>query len=65
MELTGPAWRKSSRSGGDGGHCVELAPLAGAVGIRDSKHPTGGHLAVSRSALADLVDRIKAGDLTL
>lgn len=65
MELTGAVWRKSSRSGGDGGECVELAPLAGSVGIRDSKHPAGGHLTVSRSALADLVDRIKAGDLTL
>jgi Domain of unknown function (DUF397) len=33
-------WRKSSRSGtGSGGSCVEIALLAGAVGVRDSKHP--------------------------
>lgn len=27
MDLTGARWRKSSRSGSNGGHCVEVAPV--------------------------------------
>lgn len=35
-------WRKSSRSGANGGDCVELAVLDdGVVGVRDSKNPAG------------------------
>ncbi|WP_027660542.1 DUF397 domain-containing protein [Salinispora fenicalii] len=42
MDLTGARWRKSSRSSGNGGDCVEVADnLPGVVGIRDSKDPTG------------------------
>lgn len=33
--MTDITWRKSSYSGGDGGHCVELARLSGHTGIRD------------------------------
>lgn len=33
-------WRKSSHSG-DEGACVEMAPLTGAVAVRDSKDPSG------------------------
>ncbi|MEU0935587.1 DUF397 domain-containing protein [Embleya sp. NPDC005971] len=33
-----PAWRKSTYSGSEGGNCVEVAPLTGTVGVRDSKH---------------------------
>ncbi|MCN0178547.1 DUF397 domain-containing protein [Salinispora arenicola] len=41
-DLTGAMWRKSSRSGGNGGQCVEVADnLSGVVGVRDSKDPTG------------------------
>ncbi|MGC0421547.1 DUF397 domain-containing protein [Embleya sp. AB8] len=35
-ELT-TAWRKSSYSGTQGGNCVEVAELTGAVGVRDTK----------------------------
>jgi hypothetical protein len=45
-------WRKSSRSQGTGGECVELADLASAVGVRDSKDPAGPKLAFSRAELA-------------
>ncbi|MFG3641846.1 DUF397 domain-containing protein [Micromonospora sp. NPDC047762] len=42
MDLTGAQWRKSSRSNGSGGACVEVAGnLPGLVGVRDSKDPTG------------------------
>ncbi|GGK68828.1 hypothetical protein Sme01_14130 [Sphaerisporangium melleum] len=33
-------WRKSSYSSGNGGDCVEVAPLAEGVAVRDSKRPT-------------------------
>ncbi|GAA2195109.1 DUF397 domain-containing protein [Micromonospora lupini] len=42
MELTGARWRKSTRSNGSGGACVEVADnLSGLVAVRDSKDPTG------------------------
>ncbi|NKZ05781.1 DUF397 domain-containing protein [Actinomadura latina] len=34
-------WRKSSQSGPEGGECVEVAEIASAVGVRDSKDPDG------------------------
>ncbi|WP_406280461.1 DUF397 domain-containing protein [Embleya sp. NBC_00896] len=33
------AWRTSTYSGNAGGDCVEVAPLAVEVGVRDSKVP--------------------------
>ncbi|MEV0002998.1 DUF397 domain-containing protein [Micromonospora sp. NPDC050980] len=42
MDLTGARWRKSSRSGSNGGSCVEVADgLPEIVGVRDSKDPSG------------------------
>jgi hypothetical protein len=37
-------WRKSSRSGGGNGNCVEVAVGAKAVGVRDSKNTSGPKL---------------------
>lgn len=36
-------WRKSSYSSGQGGECVELAPVGA---VRDSKNPTGPVLTI-------------------
>ena len=44
------AWRKSSYSG-DESACVELAHTTTSGAIRDSKHPTGGHLEVPLAGL--------------
>ena len=64
--MTSPVWRKSSRStSGTTGDCVEVATLSGAIGLRDSKRPLGGHHTVSRTAFARLVQRIKDSDLDL
>ncbi|TQM66842.1 uncharacterized protein DUF397 [Actinomadura hallensis] len=52
-------WRKSSKSTTQGGECVEVAALTNAVGVRDSKNPRLGHLALSRESFATLVRRIK------
>ncbi len=43
MELSNaPRWRKSSRSNGQGGNCVEVADnLPDRVLVRDSKDPSG------------------------
>ncbi|MEV5572978.1 DUF397 domain-containing protein [Spirillospora sp. NPDC052269] len=51
-------WRKSSHSGTEQSHCVEVADLVDVVGVRDSKDPGGGHLRVSRAGLAELFGRI-------
>jgi hypothetical protein len=49
-------WRKSSRSGGTGGDCVEIAalPLRG-IAVRDSKDPSGPVLLLSAGQWAGLV----------
>jgi hypothetical protein len=57
-------WRKSSRSGGaNDSACVELARLSGGIGVRDSKHPTAGHLALTPTEFAGLLAQAKHGDL--
>ena len=45
MDVTPVAWRKSSRSGDNGGACVEVGTAGPAVAVRDSKHPDGPKLA--------------------
>ncbi|GAA2221696.1 hypothetical protein GCM10010429_56090 [Micromonospora olivasterospora] len=51
MDLTGARWRKSPRSNGSGGACVEVADnLPGVVAVRDSKDPSGPVLAFGPGA---------------
>lgn len=57
--MTRPTWRKSSHSGTEQGACVEVAILAPGIGIRDSKNPELGHLALTPEAFADLLVRAK------
>ncbi|MFE9691906.1 DUF397 domain-containing protein [Micromonospora sp. NPDC005806] len=41
-DLTGAHWRKSTRSGDNGGNCIEVADnLPGIVAVRDSKDRSG------------------------
>lgn len=56
-------WRKSSRSAGNGGQCVEVATLPTAVAIRDSKNPDGPKLIVATPAWSTFVTTIKNGHL--
>jgi len=61
-------WRKSSRSGGGGAggqECVEVAQLPGLIGLRDSKHPETGNIAVCAQAFARLISDIKRDSLSL
>ena len=57
MDLTGAIWRKSTRSSGNQGNCVEVADnLSEVVGVRDSKDPHGPALAFSPAAWRSFVD---------
>lgn len=61
-DLTGARWRKSSRSGNNGGACVEVARnLPGVVGVRDSKDPAGPALAVAPAAWLSFTESVKTG----
>ncbi len=56
-------WRKSSRSNdGGGGDCVEVAGLRDEVALRDSKHPSGPVLAITRAEWRTFLSGIRAGE---
>ncbi|GAA2303653.1 hypothetical protein GCM10010402_73410 [Actinomadura luteofluorescens] len=57
MELI--KWRKARRSEAQGDACVELARLPGGIGVRDSKAPDAGHLALSRETFRKLVEQCR------
>lgn len=56
VDLSGLAWRKSSRSTaeGDNGNCVEIAFAGPVVAVRDSKSPKTAHLVFPVSAFGML-----------
>jgi hypothetical protein len=61
MDLTRATWRKSSRSGDNGGACVEVARnLPRIVAVRDSKNPQGPVLIISRDEWARFITRLRA-----
>jgi hypothetical protein len=60
--LSRAVWHKSSRSGGNGGNCVEVAELVDAVAVRDSKQPDGGVLIFERAGWTSFVDAAKNGE---
>lgn len=62
--LPGSAWRKSSYSDGTGNSCVEFADAIaelGAIGVRDSKDPSGPALTFTPAAWTDFVGLICTG----
>jgi hypothetical protein len=59
MDLTGARWRKSTRSNGNGGDCVEVADnLPHAIGVRDSKDRQGPALAFTPTAWRAFLDTV-------
>ncbi|MBP2338920.1 hypothetical protein JOF41_005098 [Saccharothrix coeruleofusca] len=54
-------WRKSVRSGGEGGNCVEVANTLDA--LRDSKNPDGPVLTWTPAALAAFFADVRSGRL--
>jgi hypothetical protein len=53
-------WHKSSHSSASG-QCVEVAPVAGAVAVRDSRDPAGPGLVFTRPAWVAFVEGLKGG----
>ncbi len=61
-DLTRANWRKSTRSGANGGACVEVARnLPGIVAVRDSKDPEGRALATDPADWAAFTAYVRAG----
>lgn len=60
-DLSSARWRKSTRSGHEGGDCVEVAAVSPMVAIRDSKDAGGPVLAVTRPAFRAFIGLIRAG----
>ncbi|MFC6023297.1 DUF397 domain-containing protein [Plantactinospora solaniradicis] len=55
-ELAGARWRKNTRSGDNGGNCVEVADnLPDVVGVRASKDPGGPVLTLAPGPWAAFV----------
>jgi hypothetical protein len=57
-------WRKSSYSGQNGGDCIECAPAAAEVRVRDSKDALGPQLAFDTEAWADFVNAVATMSFT-
>ncbi|GAA2738920.1 DUF397 domain-containing protein [Actinocorallia aurantiaca] len=56
-------WRKSSYSGTTNDDiCVEVACFPSGVGVRDSKNPGLGHLALTRGQFGRLASGLKKQD---
>jgi hypothetical protein len=64
-DLISAHWRKSTRSGGNGGACVEVADnLPGAVALRDSKDPNGPALTFGPCQWSTFLTAVKTSTLT-
>jgi hypothetical protein len=56
-------WRKSTRSDGNGGQCVEVADLPdGGAAVRDSKNRDGAALLFTKDEWAAFVGGVKDGE---
>ena len=64
-ELAGVRWRVSTRSGSNGGQCVEAGPLAdgsGRVAVRHSHHPEGAVVVYTRAEWDAFLVGVKDGE---
>jgi hypothetical protein len=61
LDVSGACWRKSTRSGDNGGECVEVADnLPGVVAVRDSKDQQGPVLAFGPTAWTAFIEAAKS-----
>jgi hypothetical protein len=60
-DLVGAAWRKSTRSGDNGGSCVEVTGFAASVAVRDSKDPSGPAVLFDHRSWSAFIDGVSAG----
>ena len=56
------SWRKSTRSGNNGGDCVEVGTAPGSVAVRDTKDRDGRTLAFTAGAWRSFAASVKNGD---
>ncbi|WTY93250.1 DUF397 domain-containing protein [Sphaerisporangium sp. NBC_01403] len=64
MDLSKARWRKSSRSGNNGGECVEVATnLPEVVALRDSKNPTGPVLVLTPGGWRAFLSSVKGSQI--
>lgn len=62
-ELRTAAWRKATKSGSNGGDCLEVAPLSGGrVAIRDTESPEQAPFVVTASVWDAFLDGAKRGE---
>jgi len=61
------SWRKASRSGSQGGNCVEVGTATGSavVHVRDTKSRERGMITTSAETWKTFMDEIKAGRVSL
>ena len=63
-DLTGAVWRKSTRSSGNGGNCVQVAiDSPNIVGVGDSKGTTGSALTFSPPGWAGVFTAARCGGI--
>jgi hypothetical protein len=56
-----PRWRKSTRSSGNGGACVEVGTFARAVLVRDTANRNGATLTFGSGAWRGFIIGLKLG----
>lgn len=56
--MSNTQWIKSSRSGANGGQCVEARRHDGTIQVRDSKDPNGPQLSFSPAGWAAFLARM-------
>jgi len=66
IDLSRAIWRKSSRSNGHGGQCVEVAAnLPGIVAVRHSKNPHGPKLIFTPAEWRAFLAGVQDGEFDL
>lgn len=62
-DLTGAVWHKSTRSGGNGGDCVEVAVnLPDVVAVRDTKSRAAGTLTFTHAEWRAFLHGVRDGE---